>query len=203
MRAAGGPCKQAAVGSSHGKTDRAADPGLHQDVVMSFLSRLLNPPTPPLMGLWTWITQTARQPDFYTRHAVADTVDGRFDMVALVSCLVLLRLEELDLKRENALLTERFVDDMDGSLRDIGIGDMVIGKHMGKVMSALGGRLGAYRRAFAPDAPEAELVEVLARNIYRGSPPEGAADALAPEVRALRARIAAAPTDALLAGDIR
>jgi cytochrome b pre-mRNA-processing protein 3 len=170
---------------------------------MSLLSRLLNPPPPPLMGLWLWITETARQPHFYTRHVVADTVDGRFDMVAMVSCLVLLRLEELDRKRENALLTERFVDDMDGSLRDIGIGDMVIGKHMGKVMGALGGRLGAYRRAFAADAPDAELIEVVARNVYRGTPPEGAADAMAAEIRALRARIAAVPTAALLKGEIR
>ncbi len=170
---------------------------------MSLLSRLLNPPPPPLMGLWTWITETARQPHFYTRHAVPDTVDGRFDMVALVSCLVLLRLEELKLHAENALLTERFVDDMDGSLRDIGIGDMVIGKHMGKVMGALGGRLGAYRRAFADGVPDAELTEVIARNVYRGNPPEGAADAMASEVRGLRARIAAAPNEALLAGEIR
>jgi cytochrome b pre-mRNA-processing protein 3 len=170
---------------------------------MSLLSRLLNPPPPPLMSLWTWITQTAREPRFYTWHAVADTVDGRFDMVALVSSLVLLRLEELDLRRENALLTERFVDDMDGSLRDIGIGDMVIGKHMGKVMGALGGRLGAYRRALGAGAAEGELVEVLARNVYRGSPPAGAAEDLAAEVRTLVARIAAAPKDALLAGDIR
>lgn len=170
---------------------------------MSFLSRLLNPPAPPLMGLWTWITQTAREPRFYLRHGVADTVNGRFDMVALVSCLVLLRLEELDLRTENALLTERFVDDMDGSLRDIGIGDMVIGKHMGKVLSALGGRLGAYRKAFAPGAPEADLAEALLRNVYRGEAPDGLAEDLAAEVRALRARIAAAPTDALLQGHIR
>ena len=170
---------------------------------MSFLSRILNPPPPPLMDLWTWITRTAREPRFYLRHAVADTVDGRFDMVALVSCLVLLRLEELDLRTENALLTERFVDDMDGSLRDIGIGDMVIGKHMGKVLSALGGRLGAYRKALSPGAPEAELAEALLRNVYRGEAAEGLVEDLAAEVRALRARIAAAPTDDLLQGNIR
>jgi cytochrome b pre-mRNA-processing protein 3 len=170
---------------------------------MSFLSRILNPPPPPLMALWTWITETAREPRFYLRHAVADTVDGRFDMVSLVACLVLLRLEELDLRAENALLTERFVDDMDGSLRDIGIGDMVIGKHMGKVMSALGGRLGAYREALAPGAPVSALAEALARNVYRGNPPEGAAEDLAGAVLELKARIAATPTEALLTGEIR
>jgi cytochrome b pre-mRNA-processing protein 3 len=169
---------------------------------MSLLSRLLNPPPPPLSRLWSWVTETAREPRFYLRHAVADTVDGRFDMVALVACLVLLRLEELGLMRENAVLTERFVDDMDGSLRDIGIGDMVIGKHMGKVMGALGGRMGAYRTALAPGAEAGLLAEALARNVYRSDPPEGAADDLAADVRALKARIDATPTPALLEGRI-
>ena len=52
---------------------------------MSFLKRLLNPAPPPLTPLWGWITETARDPYYYTRHQVADTVDGRFDMVALVN----------------------------------------------------------------------------------------------------------------------
>lgn len=169
---------------------------------MSFLSRLLNPPPPPLSELWNWVTQTARQPHFYLRHAVPDTVNGRFDMVALVTCLVLIRLEELDLRAENALLTERFVDDMDGSLRDIGIGDMVIGKHMGKVMSALGGRLGVYREALAPGAAPELLVDAVARNVFRGEPPEGAATDLAADVRVLKARIDAVPPAELLAGSV-
>jgi cytochrome b pre-mRNA-processing protein 3 len=155
------------------------------------------------MGLWTWVTETARQPHFYVRHQVADTVNGRFDMVALVTSLVLLRMEQAGLHKEHALLTERFVDDMDGSLRDIGIGDMLIGKHMGKVMGSLGGRLGAYRAALASGAAPEALAEALARNVWRGTPPEGAPDALAEEVRALAARLAALPDAQLLAGEIR
>ena len=169
---------------------------------MSLLKRLLNPPAPPLMPLWVWITETARDPLYYTRHQVADSLDGRFDMVALVTSLVLIRLETLDLRKEQALLTERFVEDMDGSLRDIGIGDMVIGKHMGRMMGALGGRLGAYRQALAARAPPQALSEALARNVYRGDPPEGAADDLAATVRALAGRIAATPVPQLLEGRI-
>jgi cytochrome b pre-mRNA-processing protein 3 len=169
---------------------------------MSFLSRLLTPPPPPLADLWVWITATARKPDWYLRHGVADTVDGRFDMVALVTSLVMFRLEESGLKVETAILTERFVDDMDGSLRDIGIGDLVVGKHIGRMMGALGGRLGAYRQALAPDAPPGELADALARNVYRGEAPAGAADDLAAAVRALKARVDAAPAPALLAGEL-
>ncbi len=169
---------------------------------MSFLSRLLSPSPPPLSSLWGWITQTARQPAWYLRHAVADTVDGRFDMVSLVTALVMLELERRDLRVETSLLTERFVADMDGSLRDIGIGDMVIGKHMGRMMGALGGRLGAYREALSPDAPSLALPEALARNVYRAEAPDGAAEGLAEAVRALAAQLAATPTQALLAGDM-
>ncbi len=169
---------------------------------MSLLSRFLTPPNPPLTDLWMWIAGMARQPDWYLRHGVEDTVDGRFDMVALVTSLVLIRLEQADLRMETALLTERFVEDMDGSLRDIGIGDMVIGKHVGRMVGALGGRLGAYRKALAADAPPADLVQALARNVYRGSPPPGAAEGLAKATRALKAQIDAAPQAALLAGEI-
>jgi cytochrome b pre-mRNA-processing protein 3 len=170
---------------------------------MSILKRLLNPPAPPLMPLWAWITRTARDPLYYTRYHVADSVDGRFDMVALVTSLVLIRLETLDLRKEQALLTERFVEDMDGSLRDIGIGDMVIGKHMGRMMGALGGRLGAYREALAVSAPPQALAGALARNVYRGDPPEDAAVDLAAAVRTLAERIGSTPVPLLLEGRIR
>lgn len=169
---------------------------------MSLLSRFLTPPAPPLSDLWAWIAATARQPDWYLRHGVADTVDGRFDMVALVTSLVLVRLEESDLRMETALLTERFVEDMDGSLRDIGIGDMVIGKHVGRMVGALGGRLGAYRKALSAGALPEDLATALARNVYRGAAPAGAAEGLAVATRALKARIDATEQAALLAGAI-
>ena len=78
-----------------------------------------------------------------------DTIDGRFDMIAAVTALVLLRLEaEGDAGRApSVLLAEIFIDDMDASLRQIGIGDYVVGKHVGRMMSALGGRLAAFREA--------------------------------------------------------
>ena len=173
---------------------------------MTFLSRLfrplMQPAAPPLDPLWRWITTTARRPEWYLAHGVADTVDGRFDMVALVTSLVMLELEARDMRRETSLLTERFVDDMDGSLRDIGIGDMVIGKHMGRVIGALGGRLGAYRGALAEGGDNAPLAEALARNVYRGAPADGQAETLALAVRALAQRVAATPAPALLAGEI-
>jgi cytochrome b pre-mRNA-processing protein 3 len=170
---------------------------------MSLLSRLLQPKAPPLMALWEAAVAEARQPIWYTKHAVADTVDGRFDMVALVTALVLLRLEREEQRQETAWLTERFVDDMDGSLRQIGIGDMVIGKHVGKAVGALGGRLGAYRRALASADRQAAMADAIVRNVFRGDDADARAPGLADAALALDARIGAVPMAELLAGRLQ
>ena len=95
-----------------------------------------------------------------------DTLEGRFDMVAAILSLVLIRLEsEGDrAKSESVALTEIFIEDMDGTLRQIGIGDFVVGKHVGKLVGALGGRLGALREAFGGSVP---LEPVVRRNVFR------------------------------------
>ena len=170
----------------------------------AFLSRFLSPPAPPLAGLWRTIIETARQPRWYLEHDVADTIDGRFDMIALVSSLVMLSLERRGLVAQTATLTERFVEDMDGSLRDIGIGDMVVGKHVGRMMGAMGGRLSAYRIALADGANPDALALALARNVYRvqdtlETAPEPARK-LAAAMRELHARIEALPDAVLLKG---
>src|SRR3546814_14949297 len=72
---------------------------------------------------------------------------------------------------------------MDVQLRQEGIGDVFVGKHIGRMVSALGGRLAAYRAALSG---EAELDEAIARNLYRGAAPS--ADALAHVESHLRSR---------------
>jgi cytochrome b pre-mRNA-processing protein 3 len=122
--------------------------------------------------LYEAVVAYARQPHWYARGGVPDTLDGRFDMIAAILSAVLLRLERHPQARQQSVwLTEIFIDDMDGQLRQIGIGDMIVGKHIGKMMSALGGRLSAYRTAFAGVD---SLDEALVRNLYRGDPPAAA-----------------------------
>lgn len=131
-----------------------------------------------------------------------DTIDGRFDMVAAVLALVLLRLEaEGEPAREaGARVTELFVDDMDGQLRQIGFGDVVVGKHVGGLMGALGGRLTAFRAALGG---KAALPDAVARNIYRDAPPAPEPVALvATRLHALADTLAATPLGTLLAGDL-
>ncbi|QMW21987.1 ubiquinol-cytochrome C chaperone family protein [Sandaracinobacteroides saxicola] len=168
---------------------------------MSFLTRLFTPKRRERADLWDAIVRVAREERWYLRHGVPDTVDGRFDMVALVTSLVMLRFEREGALQDSAWLTESFVDDMDGSLRQLGIGDMVIGKHMGKVTGSLGGRIDGYRRALEPEADRAALAAALVRNVWRGAAPDETAPAeLAAAVVALKARLDALPGEALLNG---
>lgn len=154
-----------------------------------------------LQPLYRAVVAAGRQPGWYVEGQVADTLDGRFDMVAAMLSLSLLRLEAEGgtYAAESAMLTEIFIDDMDGQLREIGVGDVVVGKHIGRMMSALGGRLGAYRDAF--DGRET-LETVLERNLYRGVSPDPAALAWATErLRAVHGAITAMPAMALLDGE--
>src|SRR5687768_12169309 len=91
-------------------------------------------------------------------------------MIASVLALVLIRFEREDdaARADSVLLTESFIDDMDSSLRQIGIGDFVVGKHVGRLMGALGGRLDAYRSALAGGG---DMTDAVRRNVFRDSPP--------------------------------
>jgi len=169
---------------------------------VSFFSRLFNRSNgrDALAPLYAAVVAEARNPFWYVEGGVADTIDGRFDMVAAILSIALVRLEreDDDGAAKAALLTESFVDDMDGQLRQEGIGDVVVGKHIGKMMSALGGRLTAYREALAGDG---DLTEALARNLYRGAPPPGdALENTAARMRRIAGAVAATPIDALLSG---
>ena len=169
---------------------------------MSFFKRLFGKgrSDAATAALYAALVAAARRPHWYLEGKVPDTIDGRFEMVAAMLSLALLRLEREGkaCAAESALLTETFVRDMDGQLREIGIGDVVVGKHIGKMMSALGGRLGAYRTALQADG---DLGVALVRNLYRNEAPERAAlDFVGARLRALDAALATmAPTE-LLAG---
>lgn len=171
---------------------------------MSLLSRLLGTQPDPreaLVPLWHRVIELSRTRDFYAAHGVADTIDGRFDMVTTMLATTMLRMERSpQLARSCALVTELFVEDMDGQLRESGVGDFVVGKHMGKLMAALGGRLGALRQAFAAEG-EGELAQVLERNTHWAEDGHDAAG-LAARIAGYRDKLAALPDEDVLAGRI-
>lgn len=118
--------------------------------------------------LYSQIVEQARTPAFYLEYGVGDTVDGRFDMILLHLFLILQRLEEegesqSKLQRQ---LQEAFVTDMDRSLREMGVGDMSVGKQVKKMSVAWFGRAEAYREALT-DADNNALEDALCRNVFR------------------------------------
>jgi len=175
---------------------------------MSMLARLFRPrstageadPREALRPLWHRIVELSREPALYRDDGVADTVTGRFDMITVILAVVLMRLErDRVMAPEAALLTELFVEDMDGQLRESGVGDVVVGKKIGTLVSALGGRLGALREARA-SRDRSELEAALARNVTMQDGRDTAA--LAARVQAFDDEVAACDSRALLAGAI-
>ncbi len=151
--------------------------------------------------LYRAIVELGRDPFWYREGAVPDTLDGRFDMMAAVTALVLLRMESAGLpaREPSVRLTEIFVDDMDASLRQIGIGEYVVGKHVGRMMGALGGRLTAFRNGRAGNGLEA----AVRRNIFHDSPPSETQLRLVTErLEHFADRLDAQPIETLLAGKL-
>lgn len=138
--------------------------------ILAQLQRLFAPNANKMKAqeLYLAIVNAARNPVFYEQWGVPDTLDGRFDMVALHISLVQERLKESfanqpetqDLTR---LLTEIFFADMDRSLREMGVGDTGVGKRIKVMASAFNGRREAYGNA---QNSSDMWRTALSRNIY-------------------------------------
>ncbi|WP_018076065.1 ubiquinol-cytochrome C chaperone family protein [Novosphingobium nitrogenifigens] len=169
---------------------------------MSLLAKWLRPrhdDRAAVRPLWHRVVEIAREKEWYRDCGIADTVAGRFDAITLILALVLIRMErDESLIPPSVRLTELFVEDMDGQLRQGGIGDLVVGKHIGKLMSTLGGRLGAYRTAM--EEGEDAMAAAVARNVTlsEGSDPV----LVARRARAFAAGLALVPADRVLSAEI-
>jgi cytochrome b pre-mRNA-processing protein 3 len=135
--------------------------------------------------LYGAIVAQARLPAFYAAFAVPDTVEGRLEMIVLHAVLLLHRLSgESDAQRAvGQAVFDRFCQDMDDNLREMGIGDLAVPKQMQRIAGVFYGRAGAYQAALAAADPD-HLVAALWRNIYSDGPAaETSAQRLAVYVR--------------------
>ena len=152
-------------------------------------------------ALYAAAVAAARDPWFYRTLGVPDTLDGRFDLVALHAFLVIHRLQ--DAPEPGPALAQAVFDamfsDMDNNLREIGVSDLSVGKRVRAMWEALHGRAKAYSAAIRA-ADRAELATALARNVWRGAAPERAPDLLAGVVLGQTAHLARQPLTALAAG---
>jgi cytochrome b pre-mRNA-processing protein 3 len=117
------------------------------------------------------IVAQARLPCFYRDYGVPDTVDGRFELLVLHLSIVLDRLaDDPALRGLGQALFDRFCQDMDHNLREMGVGDLAVPKEMRRIGGAFYGRAKAYRTALAAQGEQA-LVETMIKNVYNGAPP--------------------------------
>lgn len=142
---------------------------------LKFFGRRGSDWTGPALGLYRAAVAAARAPAFYARCAVPDTPDGRFDMIALHVFLVLRRLKrEQGPARSEAgelaqALTDAMFADTDRNLREMGVGDLSVGRHVKALAAAFRGRVASYDAALERADGDADLAPALKRNIFRGA----------------------------------
>lgn len=163
------------------------------------------PPTDSSEEVYRRIVAQARRPEFYVRGGVPDSLDGRFEMLALHLFLVLHRLkDERDDPACAALaqaLADRMAADFDANLREMGAGDLGVGRRVKRMAGALYRRLAAYEAAL--DGGEAALGEALRRYLFATvEPDEGQVTAMARYVSAGRSLLAETLAAALAKGDL-
>lgn len=113
----------------------------------------------------------ARDPVFYAEWGVPDTPTGRFDLIVLHVFLVMHRLkEDADSRPLAQAVCDAVVEDMDRNLREMGVGDLSVGKKVKRLMEGFYGRLGAYEEAL--QTGDGMLISVLKRNLYAAAVPD-------------------------------
>ena len=137
--------------------------------------------------LYVAAVNQAREPYFYSDLEVEDSVDGRFDLIVLHVFLVIHRLRQIYGKNRDAeelsqVLFDVMMGDMDRSLREMGVGDLSVGKKVKAMAKAFFGRVEAYDTGLKEGGDALE--QALLRNLYRGEAPRP--EALSAMARYLR-----------------
>jgi cytochrome b pre-mRNA-processing protein 3 len=150
-------------------------------------------------ALYEHAVRQARDPRFYTRLGVADRIDARFELYTLHVLLLTMRLRDGDEREAEAgqQLFDVYVSALDNALRELGVGDISVGKKMRRLGEALYGRMTAWETPLREGDGEA-LAATLARNVY-ADPAAVGAPALAAYALAGRTALAGQEFEALLA----
>lgn len=149
------------------------------------------------------VVENARRPVFFTEFGVPDTIDGRFELICLHAFLYLRRLKEEG--DPGASLGQFFFDlmfaDFDRSLRELGTGDLSVGREVKQMAQAFYGRIHAYEAGLDGGAPT--LRAAVERNLYGTAAPTAAQlSAMAAYLRDEAERLAGEDAAPLLAGAV-
>ncbi|TAJ73146.1 MAG: ubiquinol-cytochrome C reductase [Phenylobacterium sp.] len=169
------------------------------------LKRLFKPRPAQLAGreLYARVVAQARVPGLYTELGAPDTVEGRFELYSLHTYLLLERLKGQGPQAAETAqaLFDTYLSGLDNALREMGVGDTVVGKRMRKLGEAFYGRVQSYEAALAVLPDRTELEALVARTVYAGTDAAKVTD-LADYVLAQRAALAGQALEAIVAGDV-
>lgn len=154
--------------------------------------------------LYREAVRAARTPWFYETAGVPDTLDGRFDMVGLYVALLVrrLRLAPKPGPQLAQAVFDAMFSDMDHNLREMGVGDMTVGKKVKAMWEAFNGRVRAYDAALH-EGNEEGLAEAIRRNIWRGKADAGDPGLIARLALQQSAALAGIPLDRLQRGEVQ
>lgn len=161
---------------------------------MRSLMAMLRPKSADAGALYGAVIAETRRPAWYREGKVPDSLDGRFAVLATLTALVILRLEDGDeaCVRHSVALTESFIADMDAQMREEGFGDPSIGKQVRSMVGALATRVDRLRRVRESDDGWADAVLF---SIYKGTDPgdEGAVTFATESVKSLNEHLSGRP----------
>ena len=138
------------------------------------LDRLFRPRPALTAGraLYARAVEQSRNPALYADLGAPDTVEGRFEIYSLHVVLLLDRLRGPDANGGEAVgevsqaLFDTYVEALDNALREMGVGDLAVGRKMRKLGEAFYGRAKSYEAAFAALPDEAPMQALIARTVY-------------------------------------
>ena len=169
------------------------------------LQRLFRPRPAQATGraLYASVVEQSRSPALYERLGAPDTVEGRFEIYSLHVVLLLDRLRRQgDRATETSQsLFDTYVKALDHALREMGVGDLSVGKKMRKLGEAFYGRVKSYESAFAALPQTDHLQALLGRTVYEQGGAENVAK-LAEYVIRQRQALAGQKLDALMDGQV-
>lgn len=121
-------------------------------------------------ALYALAVEQARQPAFYTAMGVTDRIDARFELYTLHVLILFLRLKQDGEQGEVAAqkLFDTYISSLDHTLRELGVGDVSVGKKMRKLGEYLYGRMSAYEGSLRGEDVDA-LAASLAKNVYESA----------------------------------
>ena len=158
-------------------------------------------------SLYLAVVEQARKPAFYRHCGVPDTLDGRFELILIHAALLLRRLRDEGATGDalGQVIFDVMIDDMDQSLREMGVGDLGVGRRVKSMAKAYFGRAEAYEAALsaADDGAREAIMAALRRNLFGTvSVDERCVAAMADYMRSLSARLEGQSGEQLLAASV-